>query len=134
MYPNLKKIGFVNRWYKEALACSMDCQVDTTTTIRIFSAVYFVASKLEAYHNRGKEDCRFDNDFADVIYIVANRDCFVEELQTAPDKVQNFIVKSIKELVVKDIEECILALGPNIGGQQGTTRTYQRLQQIAALS
>lgn len=133
MYPNPKKFGFTNKWYKHGIENAINLQLDKVNTIRLFSAVYFVASKIDAYNHRGDEDCRFDNDFSDIVYIIGNRESFLEELKGSKEDVKSFIVEGIRQLLVKDIEECISALGPDIGGAEGAARTYESMQAIAGL-
>jgi len=48
-----KVLGFSNRWYVPGFANSIDYKLNEKYIIQIFSPVYFLASKLEAFKNRG---------------------------------------------------------------------------------
>lgn len=50
--------GFQNIWYVEGFQNSIPYVVDETTIIKILSAPYFIATKLEAFKNRGRKDGR----------------------------------------------------------------------------
>src|SRR5271165_1320433 len=46
-------LGFGNRWYRAALRNAAVLQIETLA-IRLITAPYFLATKLEAFHGRGK--------------------------------------------------------------------------------
>ena len=48
-------LGFSNRWYANGFENAINFQIDSDTMIKIFSPEYFIASKLEAFKNRGGE-------------------------------------------------------------------------------
>lgn len=52
-------LGFSNRWYKPAFESAVQVTVDADYNISIFSAPYFLASKLEAFKHRGRNDGQF---------------------------------------------------------------------------
>lgn len=131
MYPNPKKFGFVNRWYEEAIANAIIHQLDDDTEIKIFDAVHFIATKLEAYFNRGDKDCRFDSDFADIVHILGNRIEFKEELMLANENVKTFVIESFRIIIKKDIYECILANSFDIGGEKGVEYVYDLINEIS---
>jgi hypothetical protein len=130
MYPHPKKFGFVNRWYEEAIENTITQKIDDDLEIKIFNVIYFIATKIEAYNNRG-EDCRWDSDFSDIIYVLANRHEFKNELFMASDSVRNFIINFFKELAEKDIYDCILANAPDIGGEEGANYVDDLITEIS---
>jgi predicted nucleotidyltransferase len=60
-------LGFSNIWYEGGFKNSVDYVIDDHHVVRIFSAPYFIASKLQAFKNRGNNDGRISTDFEDVI-------------------------------------------------------------------
>ena len=42
-------LGFTNRWYPEALQNATAVEISSGVTVRVVTAPYFVATKLEAY-------------------------------------------------------------------------------------
>jgi hypothetical protein len=46
-------LGFSNRWYPEGFEQTIDIEIEPNLYVKIFSPLYFIASKLEAFKNRG---------------------------------------------------------------------------------
>lgn len=90
-------IGISNSWYKPGFSSLQTKQVENTT-VQILSAPYFLATKLEAFHDRGG-DYRFSHDFEDVIYVIDNRTHIVEECLNADSEVRNFIKSELKKVI-----------------------------------
>lgn len=121
----------MNRWYGEAIANAIIHQLDDHTKIKIFDSVHFIATKFEAYANRGDKDCRFDNDFADIVHLLGNRSEFKEELLVANEGVKAFVIAACRTLIEKDIYDCILANAPDIGGEEGVEFVYDLITEIS---
>ena len=92
-------LGFANRWYPEAFAGSQPFRLDEDYAIRIFSAPYFLATKLEAYKDRGDNDGRMSTDFEDIIFLLNNRSAIWEEMDVAPDKLREYLKTEIRTLL-----------------------------------
>lgn len=75
-------LGWNSKWFKEALdeATTVDCG---DRTLRIVSAPYFVALKLEAFEDRGKCDFFTSTDFEDIICLFNGRETIVEEIASS---------------------------------------------------
>jgi predicted nucleotidyltransferase len=52
-------LGFVNKWYPAAYAHAISVNLEEGLSVRIFSAPYFLATKLEAFVDRGENEGRF---------------------------------------------------------------------------
>jgi len=59
-----------NRWYELGFTHYIKYAVDANHKVRIFSAPHFLASKIEAFHNRGKNDGRTSSDFEGIVYLL----------------------------------------------------------------
>lgn len=77
-------LGFSNRWYPYAVQTAVRVALGEGITIRLVSAVAFVATKLEAFSSRGGGDFMSSHDLEDVLNIVDGREELVNELATAP--------------------------------------------------
>jgi predicted nucleotidyltransferase len=55
-------LGFSNPWYSEGFAQAISFALPDGTSIRILTAVYFLATKLAALKNRGMSDLRVSQD------------------------------------------------------------------------
>jgi hypothetical protein len=90
-------IGKTNSWYKPGLNYIQKVNVETQE-IQILKAPYFLATKFEAYSNRGK-DYRLSHDFEDIIYLIDNRINVVEEILNSDNKVQQFLISEFKKVM-----------------------------------
>lgn len=55
-------LGFSNKWYKEAILNAINKTITDSPNIRIISAPYFLATKLEAFKDRGNKDFLLSHD------------------------------------------------------------------------
>jgi predicted nucleotidyltransferase len=95
-------LGFTNSWYAEGYKHSIDCKLDHETTIRIFSAPYFIASKLEAFQSPSRQDNNNgfqSRDFEDIIFVLEHRLAIWEELKVATGSVQRFLKLTFGKLM-----------------------------------
>lgn len=101
-------LGFTNKWYPEAFANAQKKLIDEMVTVNIFQPVYFLATKLEAFKDRGGNDGRTSTDFEDIVFILNKRNSVWQELQLSTEKVKEYLKTSFKEwLNEKYIEEWI---------------------------
>lgn len=91
--------GFKNRWYESGLNNAIDYAIDEQTTVRIFSAPYFIASKLEAFIDRGGNDGRTSSDFEDIVYVMGNRPELWNELNVADVEVRGYVKDRFNKLL-----------------------------------
>lgn len=77
-------LGFTNRWYPYAVRTAVPVDLGEGVTIRLASAVAFVATKLEAFAGRGGGDFLSSHDLEDILNIVDGREELVEEMAAAP--------------------------------------------------
>ncbi len=107
--PTSEKIlGFTNRWYDDGFKNSVEYAFDEKCIIKIFKPEYFLASKMEAFNNRGKGDGRSSTDFEDIIYFLNNRTSIWQELESVELNVKKYISNNFKTLLEnKYIDEWI---------------------------
>ncbi|GAB3332664.1 hypothetical protein GCM10027299_39420 [Larkinella ripae] len=93
-------LGFSNKWYPEGVEQARPYEIDADHTVFIFTAPYFLASKLEAFksHRHG-HDIRGNSDFEDMIYIFDNREEVAGEIKKSPDSVRLYLVDELKKLL-----------------------------------
>lgn len=104
-------LGFTNRWYKDGIKNSSTYVLDETLSIKIFPAPYYVASKIEAYLQRGVQDKRLSTDFEDIIYVIENRRELPDEVANGIASVKDCIITFSKDLLSeKDTREAISAI------------------------
>ena len=96
-----KILGFSNRWYKGALQTAQSYSLgdNQTQPIRLVAPLYFLATKLEAYANRGAGDLYASHDFEDVVTLIDGRPELPDEVRSdSPEEVRAFIATSFQSL------------------------------------
>ncbi len=76
-------LGFGNRWYPDGFQNARQLTLDDEDTIRIFSAPYFIAAKLEAFKSptrKDNNDGRMSQDFEDIIFLFEHRKSIWQEM------------------------------------------------------
>lgn len=114
-------LGFSNRWYKDGVVQSIAYQVAEQQSIRIFSAPYFVATKLEAFNSfRHGRDARMNSDFEDIIYVFDNRNELLNEISRSPESVRSYLQAEVNRLLTSpNVHENIYAhLEPNTASRR----------------
>lgn len=92
-------LGFTNRWYPYAVRTAKATDLGGGVSIRVVTAVAFVATKLEAFVGRGGGDFVTSHDLEDVLNIVDGRPGLAEEMASAPDELRRAVTQTIAALV-----------------------------------
>ena len=92
-------LGFTNSWYEQGYATAVTHALDEHYSIKIFHPVYFLATKMEAFNNRGDGDGRWSSDFEDIVYVLNNRNSIWEELQTSDTAVKAYLKEQFRFLL-----------------------------------
>ncbi|HEU5292801.1 MAG TPA: nucleotidyl transferase AbiEii/AbiGii toxin family protein [Cyclobacteriaceae bacterium] len=95
-------MGFENIWYPEGFTNASEYALDETTTIKILSPVYFIATKLEAFKNRGARDPRQSQDFEDIVYVLENRKALWKEMSEATSNLKSYLKAEFAALILND--------------------------------
>jgi predicted nucleotidyltransferase len=101
-------LGFANRWYADGYKNAFDYVIDKVHTVKIFTAPYFIASKLEAFKSPSREDNNngiYSSDFEDIVFVFENRESIWDELQVAPDNVKTYLKAEFKKLLKNPLFE-----------------------------
>lgn len=91
------KIGFKNLWTAKA----------KDQEIKILSAPCYLATKFEAFNDRGS-DYRTSHDIEDIVYVLDNRISIVEEIANDDERIANFIKEQLQNITNKGLMEEVL--------------------------
>jgi predicted nucleotidyltransferase len=91
-------LGFSNRWYEQAFTTALKFPLDNDYTISIMRPAFFLATKLEAFNNRGKGDGRLSTDFEDIVFVLNNRTALWQELAGAAPEVREYLRETFSAL------------------------------------
>lgn len=100
--PTTEILGFKNQWYAEGFKNAIEFSLSENIKVKIFDAVYFIASKFDAFNSRGNNDGRTSSDFEDIVYILNNRSTVWDELSNADQKVKTYIREEFRKLINQD--------------------------------
>lgn len=94
-----KVFGFSNRWYSEGLKNCRVTMLDKQK-INILSVPYFLATKIEAFQDRGKGNYLYGKDIEDIISVfeVLDRDLFKAEIQKTSAELKNYLKEKILDI------------------------------------
>jgi hypothetical protein len=92
-------LGFRNSWYEAAVANAESREISAATTIKVVSPSYFLATKLEAFDDRGKNDFLGSRDIEDVVTVINGRAEIVDEINASEIELKNYVRKYIARLL-----------------------------------
>lgn len=95
-------LGFNNKWYADGVQHAIPCTIGEKENIKIFTPAFFIASKLDAFKDRGNGDGRFSSDFEDIVYILNNRNTIWEDIKNAPTAVNAYLKEEFRHLLKGD--------------------------------
>jgi hypothetical protein len=104
--------------------------------IRVATAPYFVAMKLEAFAERGEGDFLASHDLEDVIAVVDGNASLVDDVDSSADDLKNYLRQAIGALL--DDEGFVAALSGHLPGdaasQARLSLMLERLRGLAGRS
>lgn len=123
-------LGFSNRWYGQALESAVEFELFDGSRVRVVSAPYFLATKLEAYKGRGSNDPLGSRDVEDILNLVEGRPSLVGEVEDSPAELRASIAQDLTELLkARDFD---YAVGSACGGDRARELIlFKRLEALA---
>lgn len=95
-----KVLGFANRWYRAGFDAAVQTEVAPGLVLRHLSAPYFLATKFEAFYDRGSNDVYTSHDLEDILTVIEGRADLVQELSTASADVREHVMDCVAKLLV----------------------------------
>lgn len=98
--PTLEAVlGFSSKWYPLAANSAQWHTLPSGTRLRVISAPAFIATKLEAFSNRGRGDYLASHDLGDVIAIVDGRQSLAREIADTDAELRRYIGTQLGQLM-----------------------------------
>lgn len=125
-------LGFSNLWYREAFAHASRKDVEGVT-IRLVTAPFFLATKLEAFQGRGGDDFMASHDLEDILALIDGRGELIEEVSRASAALRSFLAKAFGDLLANPrfLEALPGHLPGDAASQQRLPLLIERIGQIA---
>lgn len=98
MPDNPAILGFASPCQAAALAHAVERELPSGAVIRAASAPYLLATKIEAFNDRGRDDVIVSRDFEDIITLIDGRAELPEEVRAAPSAVRAYLAAQLAEL------------------------------------
>ena len=121
-----KILGFSNRWYRAAMEAATTHQLLRDLEIRVVTAPYFLATKIEAFKGRGRGDFLASHDLEDLIFVIDGRSTIVEEVQTETPLLREYLHTEITGLLAAPgfIDALLGTCCPMLRVRQGSGQSY----------
>ena len=115
------------------MATAEDRELEPGLKILMVNPVYFCASKLEAFGDRGENDFLASRDLEDVIAVVDGRQELVGEIKVAQGDVRSYLGKEIAKLLgAREFVDALPGyLPPDSASQERITTVMAGLREIA---
>jgi hypothetical protein len=120
-----KILGFGNPWYRQALKYAVTHKISDDLIVKSVAAPYFLATKIEAFRTRGKNDILVSHDFEDIITVIAGRVEIAEEIALVDDELKTYLKLAFEEILRNAEFEQVLPGHVNDGPV-----TMQRVQTV----
>jgi len=131
-----KVLGFTNRWYDYAVSSANYYLLPDGTSIRLISAPAFIATKLEAFHDRGKGNFVLSHDMEDIIAVIDGRPELIDEVRIIDTDVRRYICESFAKLIddTEFLDAIATHLLPDEGSQARARIIIDRVRAVSKLS
>jgi hypothetical protein len=125
-------LGLGNRWYRPALLAARGLDLPTGEHIRVVTAPFFLATKLEAFAGRGRGDYLASPDLEDIITLIDGRPEVVEEVSRVQTELRQYLAEYFSRLLVaRAFVEAIPAhLPPDAASQARLPLLLDRLRRL----
>lgn len=91
-----KILGFTNRWYPAGLASAETVVLPDGQKVHIFTAPYLLASKIEAFLDRGRGDFHASPDIEDIIALLDGCSELKDRIQRSPAEVRSYLAEKFQ--------------------------------------
>jgi hypothetical protein len=127
-------LGFSNRWYAAAMASAVRHQLAGDLVVRLVTAPYFIAAKLEAFKGRGKGDF-LSHDLEDLINAIDGRATLATEVHAENAALREYLQTEISGLLATSqfLDSLPGHLRPDPTSQARVRVVLQRLQELTRI-
>ena len=126
-------LSFHNRWYPLAIDSARPVHLPSGRVIAVIAAPVFIATKLEAFRDRGRSDFLASHDLEDIVTVVDGRPTLRDELHAAPDELRKYLAQQFQALTAST--EFLDALAGHLPGDSASQarlpELIRRLRELA---
>jgi hypothetical protein len=92
-------LGYTNIWYESALNHAASFVLPSGQPIRVITAPYFLATKMEAFRGRGQMDFLASHDLEDFVAVLDGRSTILKEIADSPADIREYLVEAASSLL-----------------------------------
>jgi len=128
-----KILGFGNQWFTPAYKASEWIVLPSGKQLRLLPAPYFLATKLEAFACRGKNDYLMSRDIEDIVTVLDGRPKIVSEIKQTSEELKTYLAACCSRLLKeRDFLDALPGhLLPDAASQARSIMVIDRLKAIA---
>lgn len=94
-----KILGFSNQWYTDAMKEAVKYELPDKKIIKLVTAPYFLATKIEAFEGRGNGDYLLSHDLEDLISVIDGRSEIIDEVKDINDELKKYLTEKFNSLI-----------------------------------
>jgi len=98
---NKEVLGFTNIWYEPALRHASSVTLRGGQAIRVITAPFFLATKMEAFRGRGRMDFQASHDLEDFVAVIEGRDTLLQEIAASPESLRAYLAEAARTLLAE---------------------------------
>ncbi|SHN00280.1 hypothetical protein [Rhizobacter sp. OV335] len=124
-----------NRWYPHAIRSAQRRQLPSGTEVLVVSAPLFLATKLEAFYDRGQGDYLGHHDMEDIINVIDGRPEIATEVEAADQEVRDHLRQEFDDLLAdpRFVDVIPMHLRGDLTSQARARVILDRLRRLAGL-
>lgn len=97
-----------NRWFKKGFDLAYVYQLDELS-IRLLPLPYFLATKFDAFFDRGIKDLYASHDFEDIVYLLNHTSDITEQIVNSDILVKNYLMECASKIIESSqLQEAII--------------------------
>lgn len=122
-------------WFPEALAHARPIALSASCTANVVTAPFFIATKLEAFFDRGESDYYGSHDLEDILTVLDGRATVLEEIAQSPDALRHHLADKFAALVSEpDFIQCLPGhVPPDSASQERVPILLETIRQITRI-
>lgn len=126
-------LGFANKWYAGGYKNALSYIIDEEYSVKIFTAPYLIASKLEAFKSPARKDNNngiYSSDFEDIVFVLENRFSVWDELQNTSAEIRAYLKNEFRRLLQNPLFEEWIGAHTSFGSPQATYYIINKLEEF----
>ncbi len=128
-------LGFANKWSLPAVKTARQTKLPSGTAIQLIAPQMLLATKIEAFFDRGEGNFGNSHDIEDIVNLVDGREEIVRDVSESDSELQTYLAHEVDDFLGNPafLDALPFHLGPNVVEQERIGLVIERLRKIAKL-